>query len=113
MDAKRNYGIAFIGWQDPDAPGYALSHSEPNQKFMFGPHAVKRQCAIKNFRFSAHACKEDLLGFIEQVQPKLLVLLHGDQEACESLAASASNIMHDGMKILLPMQGKKYSFEKE
>ncbi len=110
---KRNYGIAFIGWQDPDAPGYALCHSEPNQKFMFGPHAVKRQCAIKNFRFSAHACKEDLLGFIEQVQPKLLVLLHGDQEACESLAASASNIMHDGMKILLPKQGKKYSFEKE
>jgi Cft2 family RNA processing exonuclease len=103
-----HFGIAFTGWLDPNAPGYELLHSPKNESFIFAGRKAKRKCDVDKFRFSAHATREDLMGFVMDVKPKKVFLIHGDTPACESIGAQ---ILRDlpQTKVCLPQLGKSYS----
>lgn len=107
---RPNFGIAFISYLDPESPGYALNHSEPNKDFLFGSLKARRSCHIGQFRFSAHAAREDLVGFVADVRPKKLYLIHGDNEACSELAFQVSRAVPE-TKIFIPSLGKDYALE--
>ncbi len=105
---RANFGIAFIGYQHPSTPGYALSMSERKQPFDLAGRRVTRRCEVERFRFSAHASRESLIEFATDIRPSTLVLMHGEPEACDSLADD----LHDrlpGMRILIPRQGVPYT----
>ena len=42
---------------------------------------VPVRCKIERFRFSAHARREELLEIVRRLQPKHVVLTHGDEKA--------------------------------
>jgi Cft2 family RNA processing exonuclease len=105
---KPNYGIAFIGYQDPNSPGHALLNSEEREAFDFGGKKVSRSCSIAKLRFSAHASKSGLVQFISEVKPSTVAIIHGDPEACDALALSLKERM-PGVRVLIPTPGKTYT----
>jgi cleavage and polyadenylation specificity factor subunit 3 len=107
---RPNFGIAFISYLDPESPGYALNNSEPDKDFLFAGRKVRRSCRIGQFRFSAHAAREDLVGFVADVRPKKLYLVHGDNEACSELAFQVSRAVPE-TKIFIPTLGRDYVLE--
>lgn len=84
MVKEDRHGIFFVGYLDPDTLGYALLHSEPGQKLAFEPGGKEVPVTlrnIRNFQFSAHAPRQDLLRLIEHIEPRNVVFVHGDEEA--------------------------------
>jgi Cft2 family RNA processing exonuclease len=75
--------VAFVGYTDPDSPGYALRNASQGQKVKFAPDlpAVEVQARIESFDLSAHACREDLAAFAERLRPGKIILVHGDEAA--------------------------------
>lgn len=103
----KSFGIAFIGYQDPNSAGYALLNSEKNKPFDFGGVSTKRVCSIARLRFSAHASKSGLVGYITTVNPSTVVINHGEPEACDRLALALIERM-PGVRIIIPRPGTSY-----
>jgi Cft2 family RNA processing exonuclease len=82
MNDKR-HGIFFVGYADPDTPGGRLKQSQAGDPFVFSASAgeVERHCEVLEFDLTAHAQREDLLDFVGQVNPRTVVLGHGNDEA--------------------------------
>lgn len=108
---KPNFGIAVIGYQDPDSPGFGLLHSSPNRPFDFGGRTLQRSCMLDRFRFSAHASLEGLLGLIMDVRPSTLCIVHGEPEACDHLALCVRERL-PGTRIIIPRLGRAYEIER-
>lgn len=109
MFARRpTFGIAIVGYQDVDSPGYALQNSAPGEKFVFGNKLLRRSCALESYRFTAHARPEELVAYVDDVKPSTLVLVHGSTEACDAIALDVLD-RHPGMRVIVPRQGASYT----
>jgi Cft2 family RNA processing exonuclease len=77
------HGIFFVGYADPDTPGGRLKTAPHGQKFIFSPSAgeVARHCQMEDFDLTAHAQREDLLEFVGEVDPRVVLLGHGNDDA--------------------------------
>lgn len=104
---KPSFGVAFIGFQDEDSPGYELLHSLPNIPFEFAGRKVKRTCAVERFRFSAHASLHGIIDFIMDVRPTMLAIIHGEQDACDMLALCIRERL-PGTRVIIPRAGVPY-----
>lgn len=70
---------------------------------MFSPSVgtLSRRCEILDFDLTAHANRDDLLGLVADVDPRTVVLGHGD-EVARNWMAEAILQRHPRMKILQP-----------
>ena len=104
-----NFSICFVGYTDPRTPGHTVSHAERDSRIRFGSmkRDVTARCRIERFRFSAHARREELLEIVRRLQPKHVVLTHGDEK---SIAAYGELILETfpEMKVSAPEVGKWY-----
>jgi cleavage and polyadenylation specificity factor subunit 3 len=102
-----HFAICFVGYTDPRTPGYTVSHAVSETRIRFG--SMKRdvpvRCKIERFRFSAHARREELLEIVRRLQPKHVVLTHGDEKA---ITAFGNLILETfpNMKVSAPEIGK-------
>jgi Cft2 family RNA processing exonuclease len=83
MAADERHAIFFVGYTDPDTPGGRLRAAQPGVPFMFSPSGgmLTRNCQLENFDLTAHANRNDLLDFVGQVNPRAVVLTHGEEES--------------------------------
>ncbi len=83
MAGDKNHGIFFAGYADPSTPGGRFKASKLNEPFIFSPSVgeIVRRCEMDDFDLSAHANREELLDFVGQVEPRTVVLGHGDPAA--------------------------------
>ena len=98
-------GIAFVGYVSPDSPGYALrqraiDNTENNSFSLAG-------CALESFNFSAHADADELLQLIRKMQPRKLILCHGEPQAYGVLKEKIEGEFPQ-CEILIPEEGKLY-----
>ena len=107
---RPSFGIAFIGYQDPDTPGYQLLHSKPKTSFDFGGRSMSRSCKLERLRFSAHASLEGIVDYITDVRPSTLVIVHGETEACDLLALCVREQL-PGTRVIIPRQGVSYDLK--
>jgi Cft2 family RNA processing exonuclease len=75
--------IFFVGYTDPDTPGGRLKASKPGDTFIFSASGgeVTRRCEVEDFDLTAHANRQDMLDFVAQVGPRVVLLTHGDQDS--------------------------------
>jgi Cft2 family RNA processing exonuclease len=106
MDDPRN-GIFFVGYADPDTPGGRLKVSQPGHPFVFSALSgeLRRQCEVQEFDLTAHAQREDLLDFVGQVQPRTVLLGHGDDKA-KAWFADRIGEQHPEITVLQPGSGE-------
>lgn len=89
MGGERN-AILFVGYADPTTPGGKLKASRPGVPFHFSRAGgeVTRHCEVQDFDLTAHANREELMGLVERMQPRTIVLGHGEPDARAWFAAT-------------------------
>lgn len=83
MIGDERQSIFFVGYADPDSPAGRLKAAQRGETFVFSPSAgrVTKNCDMQEFDLTAHAQREDLLEFVGQVSPRVVLLGHGDDAA--------------------------------
>jgi cleavage and polyadenylation specificity factor subunit 3 len=86
----RNSAIFTVGYMDPETPGYKISVSKCGDKIQLDKYSEPKMVKsdIKNFRFSAHAKREDLISIVKKLKPEKVILVHGDKEAIDWVGAA-------------------------
>ena len=103
-------GILLVGYAKEDSPAHHLLEAVkqgPGTPVtldrLVGPQPVN--CQIERFRFSGHSHRRDLLQIVEQLKPKTILLVHGEQEAREWMANNIHYYYPDA-EIILPQFGE-------
>ncbi|MFO1487083.1 MAG: MBL fold metallo-hydrolase [Verrucomicrobiota bacterium] len=107
MIGDKKHAIFLVGYTDSETPGGRLRAAKDGETFVFSPSAgrVTRQCELQEFDLTAHANREDLLDFVGRVNPRTVLLGHGDEEARKWFAEQILS-RHPKMKIIQPGPGK-------
>lgn len=82
---QKDSAIFTVGYMDPKTPGYLISKSKQGNTIQLAENDNQNEikCKIKNFKFSAHAIRENLLAIVEKLKPKKVILIHGDEDAID------------------------------
>ena len=90
MIGDERHAIFFVGYADPDTPGGRLKAAKPGETFLFSPTAgeVTRRCEVQDFDLTAHANRSDLLDFVGEVEPRVVLLSHGEEDSRNWFAAA-------------------------
>lgn len=83
--------ILVTGYQDEESPGAALlklAAAEGPRQLRLGDRTVDVRCNFAAYSLSAHADRMQMVGLVEALGPKTVVLVHGDRAAKQALAAS-------------------------
>ncbi len=99
--------IFFVGYADPDTPGGRLKASKPGQTFVFSGSGgeVTRRCELEDFDLTAHANRDELLNFVGQVSPRVVLLGHGDKDARQWFEQQI-RARHPKIRVVQPAPGK-------
>lgn len=105
---RKNSAIFTVGYMDPETPGYVFANSKHGDKIQINklsePKEVK--CEIENFRFSAHARREDLISIVKKLKPEDVILVHGDSVSIDWLGAAILKAF-PRIKVHAAMPGKE------
>jgi Cft2 family RNA processing exonuclease/dsRNA-specific ribonuclease len=85
--------ILITGYQDEESPGRALLNlaaATGPRPLRLGDKVVDVRCAFETYSLSAHADRMQMVGLIEALRPRTVVLVHGDIAAKSMLADSLS-----------------------
>jgi Cft2 family RNA processing exonuclease len=106
MLGDERHAIFFVGYADPDTPGGRLKTSQLGEPFLLGPGAGKviRRCEMEDFDLTAHANREDLLDLVGEVEPRVVLLSHGEEDSRAWFAAQI-HARYPKIKIIQPGPG--------
>lgn len=87
---QKNSAIFTVGYMDTESPGYIIANAERGDKIQLSnsDESIEVKCSIRNFKFSAHARREDLLMIVEKLKPENVILTHGDEEAIDWIGSA-------------------------
>jgi Cft2 family RNA processing exonuclease len=107
MAGDENQAIFFVGYTDPDTPGGKMRAAKKGETFVFSPSGgeLTLNCEVDHFDLTAHANRDELLDFVGQVEPRTLILGHGDDDARAWFAQEVA-ARHPKIKVLQPGPGE-------
>lgn len=102
--------IFFVGYCDPETPGGKLLQAKRGEAFLFEDlkYSAIIRAEIDYFDLSAHADRDQLLQFAYSVNPRTVILVHGDLQAREWFEESLYGMSFKG-KIVDPIPGEGIS----
>lgn len=103
-----NDAILFVGYSDPESPAGKIKATDQGQNVYLrekGGQAYPLKCRVECFDFSGHATRDALIDYARTLNPKKILLVHGDEAALDSLAGTLRELMPD-TDILVPEPGK-------
>lgn len=106
MIGDERQAIFFVGYADPDTPGGRLKAAAPGATFHFstsGGEATKR-CEVQDFDLTAHANRDELLDLVGQVNPRTVLLGHGEADS-RAWFEEQIRSRHPRIKIIQPQPG--------
>jgi cleavage and polyadenylation specificity factor subunit 3 len=109
---KKDSAIFTVGYMDPSTPGSIISKARRGDKIQLteSDKKVEVRCKIKNFRFSAHSKREELVSLIKMLDPDKVILIHGDKEAINWMGASILK-QYPGKKVYAAENFKEIIFD--
>lgn len=107
MMGDERMAIFFVGYADPDTPAGRLRAAKQGETFLFsaGGGEATRQCEVEEFDLTAHANREELLNFVSQVNPRTVLLGHGEHDARQWFEEQI-RARHPNIQIIQPEPGK-------
>ncbi len=108
MVDQEKHGIFLVGFAKEDSPGgRLLTAAETGTEVTLDPATGPQDvaCRVERFRFSGHAHRQDLLDIVARLQPKTVVLVHGNTLAKDWLEAEIRRL-HPETRIVRPKQGE-------
>ena len=109
---KKDSAIFTVGYVDPSTPGYIIANAKKGNKIQLNENdrKIEIKCDIRNFRFSAHSKREELLSLVDILQPDNVILIHGDTNAIDWMGASILK-NYPRKKVFSAVQGKAIRFD--
>jgi Cft2 family RNA processing exonuclease len=109
---KKDSAIFTVGYMDPSTPGSIISKARRGDKIQLTERdkKVEVRCEIKNFRFSAHSKREELVSLVKMLDPDKVVLIHGDKDAIDWVGASVIK-QFPGKKVFAAVNYKSILFD--
>ena len=85
VESEKN-GIFLVGFSKEDSPADRLLKAAAEGKgtdvrLNGADRAQPVRCDVERFRFSGHSHRRDLIGLVEKLRPKKVLLVHGEEEA--------------------------------
>jgi Cft2 family RNA processing exonuclease len=111
VNDERN-GVAITGYQDEESPGrqlLALAEAETREVSIAGK-TLEVKCGVEKYALSAHADCNEIAGLIEVINPREVVLVHGEGQSRESLRDLLRRQGSRYRPIHLPRTGDTLSF---
>ena len=107
MIGDKDQAIFFVGYADPETPGGRLKAAKPGETFILSPSAgeVTRRCEVEDFDLTAHANRDDLLDFVGEVDPRVVLLSHGE-DGSRDWFAEQIHARYPKIKVLAPKPGE-------
>jgi Cft2 family RNA processing exonuclease len=108
---QKQSAILTVGYMDDESPGYKVANARKGDKIKLkdSEKVIKVNCEVKNFNFSAHSKRDELLEIVKRLNPDNIVLVHGDAEAIDWMGASIIK-MKKGIKVYKTLTGKELLF---
>jgi len=108
---QKNSAIFTVGYMDDESPGYVVANASRTDKIKLtdSEKEIEVKCNIKNFNFSAHSKREELLKIVTSLNPDNVILVHGDKDAIDWMGASILK-MRKGTRVYSAQVGKELSF---
>jgi Cft2 family RNA processing exonuclease len=107
MTGDKRQAIFFVGYADPETPGGRLKAAKQGEKFFFSNTAgeLTKECEVEDFDLTAHANRDELLDFVGEVDPKVVLLGHGGETA-RNWFAEQIHQRHPKIKVIQPQPGQ-------
>ena len=107
MLADERMAIFFVGYADPDTPAGRLRAAKQGSTFLFSASGgeVTRKCEVEEFDLTAHANRDELVNFVGQVNPRTVLLGHGDTDSREWFETEL-RARYPKLRIIQPGPGK-------
>lgn len=105
---QKDSAIFMVGYMDSKTPGYIISNSKTGDKIQLTEfdELTDVSCTIRNFKFSAHARREDLLSIVDKLNPDTVILTHGDESSLDWMGSSILK-KHKSIKVQTAEVGKE------
>lgn len=102
--------ICFVGYCDPDTPGGKLLEAKHDEPFVFGvlDYVGNVRAHVDKFDLTGHADREELLEFAMVVNPKSIILTHGDPIAREWFETTLAEKLPE-TRIINPIPAQEYT----
>ncbi|GBD87930.1 ribonuclease [bacterium BMS3Abin03] len=80
---EKDSAIFTVGYMDEESPGFKFACANRGDKIKLSESEKETEvrCEINNFKFSAHARREELLEIVKMLKPGNVILVHGDEDA--------------------------------
>jgi Cft2 family RNA processing exonuclease len=90
MVREERHAVFFVGYVDPAELGYQVLAARRGDLIEFQPGRSTRieTGDIRRYYFSAHADRAGIVDFCERLDPRQIVLVHGDPPALDWLATA-------------------------
>jgi Cft2 family RNA processing exonuclease len=99
-------GIFFVGYADPETPaGLFRQRKYDSLKELFGLESIS--CKVEIFHFSAHSNRKELMDMIVKINPKTVILTHGDTAAMSWVQKNIQAHLKN-CRTILPLQSTPY-----
>jgi len=107
MIGDERQAIFFVGYADPQTPGGRLKAAKQGETFVFSGSGgeVTKRCEVQDFDLTAHANREELLDFVAQVNPRTVLLGHGDVDSRQWFEEQI-RMRHPKIQVMQPEPGK-------
>ncbi|MEY2411116.1 MAG: cleavage and polyadenylation specificity factor subunit 3 [Verrucomicrobiota bacterium] len=107
MAGDERQAIFFVGYADPDTPGGRLKAAQPGQPFIFSGSAgeLTKRCEMQDFDLTAHANRDELLDLVGQVNPRVVLLGHGEEQS-RRWFEDQIRTRHPKIQVIQPGPGK-------
>lgn len=101
--------LHFVGYSDPSTPSYHIRQAATGDLVSLDQRKdpVPLNCEVKEYNFSGHADREQLLEFILGSRAKQVFLVHGDPESSEWFKEELAREMPEA-EVVIPLPGEDY-----
>lgn len=105
---QKDFGVAIVGYMDPESPGYRISNLSMNEKIRLTDlsEEIVNQSEVKKFYFNSHSTRDELLEIIKKTKPENVIIIHGEEEGRNWLGSNTAKIIPSA-KIFSPAQGNE------
>jgi Cft2 family RNA processing exonuclease len=87
---RKESAVFTVGYMEEKTPGYRFASAKRGDKIKLSELSEDSdvKCTIKNFRFTAHSKREEILAIVKKLNAENVILVHGDPASIDWIGAN-------------------------